>query len=123
MSNEIINFSKDLTKFKKSGFNLVATYWSPSEKGERRNLIFIDTKALKHIIEDTGEERILPTCVFVDPLTQEVIHQSSARLVGVFERERPSTGEAFEITYLGKVKNSTNAFMSDHWSVYKLQEG
>jgi hypothetical protein len=121
MSN-ITTFNKDLSKFNKSGLNLVATYWTPAQKGESRKLVFIEVKAIRNIIEETGEEKILPTAVFVDPLTNEVVHQSSARLVGVFEREHPTTGEAFEINYLGKIKNSTNAYMSDHWSVYRLQE-
>lgn len=113
---------KDITKMQRSGLNLVANYWSPSNKDESRKLIYIETKVLKSINEDTGEEKLLNTCVFVDALTKEVIHQSSARLVGVFEREMPLPGEVFEVVYLGKIKNTTNAYMSDSWAVYRLKE-
>jgi hypothetical protein len=113
---------KDITLMKRQGLNLVANYWTPVNKDENRRLIFIETKALRSINEETGEEKILNTCVFVDPTTKEVVHQSSSRLVGVFERETPTPGEIFEIVYLGKIKNTTNAYMSDNWAVYRLKD-
>ena len=122
MSQITKSITTDLTKLERSGLNLVATYWSPQNKDESRKLVYIETKVLKHINEETGEEKLLNTCVFVDPATKEVIHQSSARLVGVFEREMPAFGECFDIQYLGKIKNSTNAYMSDNWAVYRLKE-
>lgn len=71
--------------------------------------------------EDTGETDILPTAIFIDPSTKEVVYQSSARLVGFFERVKATDNAAFEIVYKGKRKNTTNSFMSDDWEVYQLK--
>lgn len=103
-----------------TGLNLAATYWTPSAEGETKRLYFIEVKQMNHTDENTGEVKRLNTAVFVDPITKQVIHQSSARLVGVFERELPKPLTAFQITYKGKVKNSTNAFSSDNWEIYRL---
>lgn len=102
------------------GLNLAATYWSPEQPGETKRLYFIDIKILTNVNENTGETKELNTLVMVDPETREIIHQSSARLVGIFQRENPIPYQPFEIVYKGKVKNSTNAYMSDAWEVYKL---
>ena len=102
------------------GLNLSATYWSPTVVGETRRLYFIELKPITQINDDTGEVKHLNTAVMVDPATKEVIHQGSARLVGIFEREHPEPMTAYQITYRGKVKNSTNQFSSDAWDVYML---
>lgn len=102
------------------GLNLSATYWSPTVVGETRRLYFIEIKPITQINDDTGEVKQLNTAVMVDPATKEVIHQGSARLVGIFEREHPEPMTAYQITYRGKVKNSTNQFSSDAWEVYRL---
>jgi hypothetical protein len=115
-----INLKKDIDQYKPTGLNLVALYWSPTAVSESKKLIFIEVKHIKHLIEETAEEKILPTAVFVDPFTKEVIHQASTRLVSVFEREEPEPGTPFYIEYKGKIKNSTNAYMSDNWAIYKM---
>lgn len=103
------------------GLNLSATYWSPVNIGETKRLYFIELKPMNHTNEETGESKTLTTAIFVDPTTKEVIHQGSARLVGIFERELPAPLTPFQITYKGKVKNSTNAYSSDAWEVYQLK--
>jgi hypothetical protein len=110
-----------LDKAKPIGLNLSASYWSPAQVGETRRLYYIHVKVINHIDDQTGEVKELPTAVFVDPETKEVIHQGSARLVAVFQREAPDMVTAFQITYKGKQKNSTNQFSSDSWEIYKLE--
>jgi hypothetical protein len=104
------------------GLNLIATYWTPAAIEEKKRLLFYDVRLITHVDNDTGEERELPTAVFVDPVTKEVIHQASARLVGAFQKENPVKLTPFEIIYKGKQKNATNQFSSDSWAIYRLAE-
>lgn len=122
MTTEITTLS-DLSAAKPIGLNLSASYWSPVQVEETKKLYFIEVKITNHINEDTGESKNLPTAVLVDPVNKEVIHQSSARLVAIFQRENVAPMTPFQITYKGKIKNSTNQFSSDAWEVYYLQDG
>ena len=119
MTTDIAKVSS-LEAAKPTGLNLSATYWSPVNVGETKRLYYVEIKPMNHTNEETGETKTLNTAVFVDPQTREVIHQGSARLVGIFERELPQPLTPFQITYRGKVKNSTNAYSSDSWEVYHL---
>ena len=96
-------------------------YWTPEKIGEKRRLFFLDLRSEEVIDAQSGETLELSVLYFVDS-NKNVIRQASKRLVGVFENRintlRP--GMAFEIEYLGKKKNATNSFQSDHWSVYEL---
>lgn len=82
----------------------------------------MEIKSIQHPNEETAEAKELPTAVFVDPSTKEVIHQGSARLVAIFQRENTKPLTPVQITYRGKVKNSTNQFSSDAWEVYYLTQ-
>lgn len=112
----------DLSTYKPIGLNLSATYWSPSNVGDTKRLLFMEIKTITHVNEETGEAKDLPTAVLVDPSTKEVIHQGSARLVAIFQRENTKPLTPVHITYKGKVKNSTNQFSSDAWEVYYLTQ-
>ena len=109
-----------LKNYKASGLNLSSVYWTPQQLDESKRLVYIDIKTVEHVNEETGETKVLPTVIFADPETKEVIHQASARLVGIFQREQPDPGTPFEIIYKGKKKNQTNSFQSDSWAVYRL---
>ena len=113
----------DLSTAKPIGLNLSASYWSPANVGDTKRLYFVEIKTILHVNDDTGEAKDLPTAVFVDPSTKEVIHQGSARLVAIFQRENPAPLTPFQITYKGKVKNSTNQFSSDACDVNNLTDG
>lgn len=112
----------DLSTYKTVGLNLSATYWSPANVGDTKRLLFMEIKSIQHPNEETAEAKELPTAVFVDPSTKEVIHQGSARLVAIFQRENTKPLTPVQITYRGKVKNSTNQFSSDAWEVYYLTQ-
>ena len=109
-----------LKNYKASGLNLSSVYWTPQQLDESKRLVYIDIKTVEHVNEETGETKVLPTVIFADPETKEVIHQASSRLVGIFQREQPEPGTPFEILYKGKVKNQTNSYQSDSWAVYRL---
>lgn len=101
--------------------SMTSEYWTPEKIGEKRRLYFFDMRVESTIDKQSGEDMELTVLYFVDD-KKNVIRQASRRLVGVFE-SRISTlrpGMAFEIEYLGKKKNATNSFQSDHWSVYEL---
>lgn len=99
-------------------------YWTPEKVGEKRRLFFLDLRVEAVIDAQSGETVDLTVLYFVDS-NKNVIRQASRRLVGVFENRINSLrpGMAFEIEYLGKKKNATNSFQSDHWSVYELYLG
>jgi hypothetical protein len=109
-----------LKNYKPSGLNLSVIYWTPSHIDESKRLVYIDIKTVEHTNEETGETKALSTLILADPETKEVIHQASARLVGIFQREQPDPGTPFEIVYKGKMKNQTNSYQSDSWAVYRL---
>ncbi|MFZ1751442.1 MAG: hypothetical protein WAU01_14680 [Saprospiraceae bacterium] len=109
-----------LDNAKPIGLNLSARYWSPADVGETKRLYFIETRIVTHMDDETGETKDLNTAVFVDPNTKEVIHQASARLVAIFQREIIEPMTPMHITYRGKVKNTSNQYSSDTWEVYKL---
>lgn len=109
-----------LKNYKTTGLNLSSVYWSPSAPDEAKRVVYIDIKTVDHVNDDTGETKMLPTLILADPETKEVIHQASARLVGIFQREQPEPGTPFLIVYKGKVKNQTNSYQSDSWAVYRL---
>jgi hypothetical protein len=106
---------------KAAPISMSAEYWTPEKVGEKRRLFYLDLKLETYIDKQTEEDIELSVLYFVDA-NKNVIRQASRRLVGIFEN-RLSTlrpGMAFEIEYLGKKKNATNSFQSDHWSVYEL---
>lgn len=112
----------DITAYQRKGLNLISSYWTPDKVGEVKHLIFMEITPDSQTNEDTGEVKILPTAVFIDPVTSEVWRNASARLIGGLERHHITKGTLLEITYTGKIKNTTNAFSSDNWSVFILEQ-
>lgn len=106
---------------KAAPISMNSEYWTPEKIGEKRRLFFLDLRVENVIDAQSGETVDLTVLYFVDA-NKNVIRQASRRLVGVFESRISSLrpGMAFEIEYLGKKKNATNSFQSDHWSVYEL---
>ena len=100
-----------------------STYCSPEEIGESK-LVFFDTLTADTVVNpETGEEKILPTVNMYEQLEDgelSRISNSSARLVGVFERMSYIQGTPLKITFEGKVKNKNNSYRSDSWSVNRL---
>lgn len=98
-------------------------YWSPTEVGETK-LVFFDSMTIDKIQDnESGEEKILPTVHLWEQLPDgEVskIANSSARLVGLFDRMNYKQGTPLKITFTGKEKNKNNSYQSDAWTVHRL---
>jgi len=115
----------DLTKAQAAPLELNGEYWSPAEVGEKRRMFFKDLRVEMTPDQRTGADIELLVAYFVEPLPdgkRRVVRQASRRLTAVFENFADSirAGMAFEITYKGKVKNKSNANMSDSWSIVPL---
>lgn len=103
---------------------LVGDYWSPEREGESKRVFFYDFSTQSVLDQATGEERDLTVVRFVEAAGKgdfRLIRNGSARLVGQFEQMARflNTGDAFEITYLGKKKTTTGKF-ADSWSVKRI---
>ena len=98
-------------------------YWSPTEKGETK-LVFFDSMTVESILDvETSEEKLLPTVhLWEQTPDRELsrISNSSARLVGLFERMNYLQGTPLKITFTGKEKNKNNSYQSDSWTVHQL---
>jgi len=111
--------------------NLLEEYWNPGQrdaKGETKKLLFKEVRTVPYTSEltdkSTGEVTTettnLDVAYFVEVKKGEakVIKNASWRLVNTV-KNYPS-GAAFEITYVGKQKNSNSSFLSDNWSIKPL---
>lgn len=114
----------DLSKAVPEPVEMAGDYWSPEKEGETKRLFFAGLGIEQAVNMDTGETVELPTARFVESKGNDlrVIRNSSRRLVGIFESFAATIkeGDAFEIKYLGKIKNKNNGFKSDNWSVKRL---
>jgi len=112
-----------LDKLAVSSISDNSEYWSPSEKGEVK-LVFFESMSVEKVLNpDTGEEKLLPTVHLYEQdknYNHVRLSNSSARLVGLFERMGYERGTPLQITYLGKEKNKNNAYQSDSWDVRQL---
>lgn len=111
----------NLDDFEESPLDVTEEYWTPQEKGERKRVFFAGLRERNRVLDD-GTEQTATAAYFMEQIDGELVTicNASKRLVGVFERGRYAEGTPFLITYLGKKKNQTNQFMSDHWSVKPL---
>ncbi len=104
---------------------LTTLYWTPEQVGETKRVYFdcIAFKEMPALEGGTGEAgRILPCAFFFEQTDEGVVRlcNASARLVGALEGNFVKRGTPLIIIYKGKVKNSTNAFKSDSWSIQPL---
>lgn len=114
----------DLSGVEPEPVELSGEYWTPKEKNECKRLFFVGLNTENVVDMATGETRELLVAQFVENVdgVARAVRNGSRRLVGIFESFAASikTGDAFEITYLGKRKNANNNFFSDNWSVKRL---
>ncbi len=123
--SEIITLDSipDLKDFIPASADLSSEYWTP-EDGEVRRLVFWGIE--KHLapkIDNPNETVELDCCVFIEPNSEgySTVTNGSRRLVAAFENSDVAKGTPVQITYLGKKKNRTNSYNSDHWSVVTLK--
>ena len=123
----------DLSDYEPDVISMGHVYWTPTEKGELKRgvIVGVETQQYERIDESTGEITYidLPCVVFAaqnPDLTLTRMANGSKRLVATIEQSL-KTGAIIPfktpviIKYLGKVKNSTNAFKSDSFEVKELK--
>lgn len=113
----------DLSKAEASVLPVNGEYWTPTHEGETKRLFYVGLKE-ETFTNEKGEDVELPVAYFVEYKDgrKEVVRQAGRRLAGWFEgmANRVLPGTPFEITYLGKKKNNTNANITDRWSIKEL---
>ena len=103
--------------------DLSSDYWTPTESGEKRRMVFWGVeKRLVPSQDDPAKTVELECCIFLEPQGKgyRTVEQGSKRLVAAFQNNDVPQGTPFEIVYLGKKRNKSNAFQSDHWSIVEL---
>ncbi len=112
----------DLESLEVASVDLSQEYWTPSEVGEKKRMIFAGVSERVVLDQKTNEEILLPCAVFVVPGADghKTIVNGSKRLVAVFENGSIANGTPVQVTYTGKKKNRTNGNQSDTWSVVTL---
>lgn len=107
--------------------DLTSEYWTPTEDGESKRCFFQDIKDSVYVDETSGESIVLPCVIFVEQDKDgnlKTFRNGSKRFVASMESALKShqivQGTPLLIQYLGKRKNSTNAFKSDTWSIRPL---
>ncbi len=117
----------DLSEHTALPFDLSSEYWTPETPGEKRRVIYFETK-VDYVPDqqNPGSVIALPCVHFVEPVAEgaKQIRNGSKRLVAAIENAIANglvkQGTPLEITYLGKKRNKTNALMSDIWSIKPL---
>lgn len=112
----------DLGKAEASPISDVSEYWTPEEIGETKR-VFFDCMAIEDVEDpETGEVRKLPAVILWEQKDGELrkVSNSSARLVGHFNRSNYINGTPLQITYKGKERNKNNSYSSDTWDVHRL---
>lgn len=114
----------DLQEAEAEPIELSGEYWTPEKEGETRRLFFVGLQMENVLDMESGETRDMLVAQFAEKRNGELraVRNGSRRLVGIFESFEKSIkpGDAFEIKYLGKRKNTTNSYKSDNWSVKRL---
>lgn len=102
-------------------FDLMSDYWSPTQVGEIRNVLFDRIQDMDVPDPKTGEVIELPCAFFFwqekEGMPIKSIRNGSKKLVGALQAWNLPRLAPLEIRYVGKVKNSTNSNYSDSWSI------
>lgn len=120
-SNNALPNLQDATAYP---FDLMADYWTPETPGETKR-VFFDKFASRAVIDQQSSELLNLECAyFIEPGkdgTVKSISNGSKRLVGALEASNIQRGTPLQITYVGKLKNKSNGFKSDNWSIKPLR--
>lgn len=113
----------DLTAASELPFELMADYWTPSENGESKRIIFECLKVRP--VQDMNDSTIVVDllCAFFWEKTADGIRSisnGSKRLVGALQEYDIQPGTPLLVTYRGKKKNKNNNHQSDLWSIKPL---
>lgn len=118
----------NLHEAKEAAIDFSSEYWTPENVGEYKLGIAMSIEDSIYEDQETGEEIALPCVIFIEQTPDgelRVIRNGSKRLVATIENAA-KTGQIqlgrtpIKIIFKGKMKNSTNNFRSDRWSVKPL---
>lgn len=101
--------------------DLSSEYWTPLNAGEAKRLLFV--KIEETMVQDINDPSILfnlPCAFFLEQANDGIkqIRNGSRRLVAALENL--TQGTPLLVTYRGKIRNKTNSFSSDNWSIKPL---
>lgn len=101
--------------------DLSSEYWTPLNAGEAKRLLFVKIEDTQ--VQDINDASVvlnLPCAFFLEKSSDGVkqIRNGSKRLIAALENL--SGGTPLLVTYRGKIRNKTNSFSSDNWSVKPL---
>ena len=106
--------AKSLQKLKdakRKPIGAVPVYWSPEAEGEVKRVVFLRVVEGYNIPDYNDQEQIIQknTAFFieVEDETARILTCAATRLVSYFE-EHGLPGGAYDLVYLGKIKNKTN---------------
>jgi hypothetical protein len=103
--------------------DLMSDYWTPEQSGETKRMYFVRI-APRNVVDQQDPSKVIPLdcAFFLENSNGEVksVSNGSKRLVGALESINAQNGMPFEIKYLGKKRNKSNAFSSDNWSIKPL---
>jgi hypothetical protein len=100
--------------------DLMSDYWTPETVGESKRVVFTKVEPVSTIDQQSGEVIELECAFFVTPVDGKLqsIRNGSKKLVSAVQNLPANT--PLLITYKGKVKNKSNGFKSDDWSIQPL---
>ena len=127
-----LNEQKSLPDLQQSNRHFVPMtieYWTPTEEGEEK-LVYIHSVGIHQVPEmTTGEVKDLE-CVMMLEKQGDVVKRfiNAGRVLVGNIKDAVSRGEIVpgttltpvSITYIGKVKNKSNAMMSNRWQIMPL---
>lgn len=101
--------------------DLSSEYWTPENAGEAKRVIFV--KIEETLVQDVNDPLVvipLPCAFFLEKTKDgaKQIRNGSKRLIAAIENL--ASGTPLLISYRGKIRNKTNHFHSDNWSVKPL---
>jgi len=109
--------------------NMVDEYWKNEEEGETRRMFFDRIETIKlppyddPTCDDLEKFEDVAFCKFIERNedgSTTTVSSAATRLVSFFNDPPRPRLSAWEITYVGKIKNSSNNFFSSKFSIMPL---
>ncbi|KOY85072.1 hypothetical protein AD998_01925 [bacterium 336/3] len=126
---QIAKIAQNLNDAEVIDVDLASDYWSPKTLLECKKLLFLVIQDREvNDINDPSKRVMLPTAFFIENVvgeggktTVKRVCNSSRKLLGLLADNNVQPNTPLLVTYLGKVKNKTNQFDSETWSVKHLK--
>jgi len=115
---------KQLSKAKRKPIGAMPLFWSPEKKGEEKRVIFLEIAKDFEIPDYNNMKKTVQKDVvaFLE-VREEKAHLltcASTRLVSFF-KSTGKKGDAYEVVFVGKLKNKTNNNLSNHFEIFPVE--